>query len=59
MTASRVHLACQQAFQFFCGEAQTEVSFYRHGYAAGLFRAHYGYGVAVLRDAECGTVAQS
>ena len=52
------HLAREQALEFLRRQAQAEVALYSHRYAPRLLRHHHGYGVAALRYAQRGAVAQ-
>lgn len=49
--------AGEGGFQFFGAEAQLEASVFGYAYGTGFFAYDDGEAVALLRDAQCGTVA--
>lgn len=57
--ASEIKLARKYTFKLLCRQTQMKLSLDCHRDTSSFFRHHYGYCVAVLRNAHCGTVAQS
>ena len=53
------HFAGEEAFEFLCRKAESELSFDGHADVARLLRHDDGDGIALLRDAHSGTVAKA